>query len=98
MGPAVLPASRFLAGFVIAGKRSPQECGLAGKLEDGRAHAQALLPVVQAAFAEPNPAVFKGVLHAQGRIATPDLRAPMTNASAGAIRRCLDAVERGAHP
>ena len=59
------------------------ECGLAGKLEDGRAHAEALLPVVRAGFAEPNPAVFKGVLHAQGRIATPDLRLPMTNASAG---------------
>lgn len=69
------------------------ECGLAGKLDDGRAHAEALLPMVKAAFAEPNPAVFKGVLHAQGRIATPDLRAPMTNASPGAVERCLAAVE-----
>ena len=68
------------------------ECGLAGKLDDGRAHAEALLPVVQAGFAEPNPAVWKGVLHAQGRIATPDLRAPMTNASAAAIERCLAAI------
>ena len=63
------------------------ECGLAGKIDDGRAHAEALLPVVQAAFAEPNPAVFKGVLHAQGRIATPDVRLPLTNASTGAGRR-----------
>lgn len=70
------------------------ECGLAGKIEDGRGHAEALLPVVRAGFAEPNPAVFKGVLHAQGRIATPDLRAPMTNASQAAIDRCLAAVER----
>lgn len=69
------------------------ECGLTGKLEDGRAHAEALLPVVRAAFAEPNPAVFKGVLHAQGRIATPDVRPPLTNASAGAVERCLAAVE-----
>lgn len=69
------------------------ECGLTGKLEDGRAHAEALLPVVRAAFAEPNPAVFKGVLHAQGRIATPDVRAPLTNASAAAVERCLAAVE-----
>jgi 4-hydroxy-tetrahydrodipicolinate synthase len=68
------------------------ECGLAGKLDDGRAHAEALLPVVQAGFAEPNPCVWKGVLHAQGRIASPDLRAPMTNASAGAIERCLAAI------
>src|SRR5207237_7373962 len=47
------------------------ECGLAGKLEDGRAHAEALLGVVQTGFVEPNPAVFKGVLHAQGRIDSP---------------------------
>jgi 4-hydroxy-tetrahydrodipicolinate synthase len=70
------------------------ECGIAGKLDDGRAHAAALLPVVEAGFAEPNPAVWKGVLHAQGRIATPDLRLPMTNASPAAIDRCLDAIAR----
>jgi 4-hydroxy-tetrahydrodipicolinate synthase len=69
------------------------ECGLAGKIEDGRAHAEALLPVVRAAYVEPNPSVFKGVLHAQGRIATPDLRLPMTNASPGAVEACLAAVE-----
>jgi 4-hydroxy-tetrahydrodipicolinate synthase len=73
------------------------ECGAAGKQEDGRAHAEALLPVVRAGFAEPNPAVFKGVLHAQGRIATPDLRAPMTNAAAAAIERCLEAIQRASH-
>jgi len=67
-------------------------CALAGKVDDGRAHAEALIPVVQAGFAEPNPAVFKGVLHAQGRIATADVRAPMTNASAGAVERCLAAI------
>ena len=59
------------------------ECGLAGKVDDGRAHAEALLPVVQACFAEPNPAVFKGVLHAQGRIPTPDVRLPLVAASSG---------------
>jgi 4-hydroxy-tetrahydrodipicolinate synthase len=70
------------------------ECGLGGKLDDGRAHAEALLPVVRAGFAEPNPAVFKGVLHAQGRIATPDLRGPMTNASTAAVDGCLEAIDR----
>src|SRR5207245_426281 len=39
------------------------ECALAGKLDDGRVHAEALLPMIQAGFSEPNPAVFKGVLH-----------------------------------
>jgi 4-hydroxy-tetrahydrodipicolinate synthase len=74
------------------------ECGLAGKIEDGRAHAEALLPVVRAAYADPNPAIFKGVLHAQGRIATPDVRLPLTNGSAEGIRRCLDAVGDATRP
>jgi 4-hydroxy-tetrahydrodipicolinate synthase len=69
------------------------ECALAGKLEDGRHHAEALLPVIETAFAEPNPAVFKGVLHAQGRINTPDVRMPLANASTASIDRCLAAIE-----
>ena len=73
------------------------ECALAGKLDDGRAHAEALLPMIQAGFSEPNPAVFKGVLHAQGRIATPDVRMPLANASAAAIERCLAAVANASH-
>jgi 4-hydroxy-tetrahydrodipicolinate synthase len=68
------------------------ECGIAGKLDDGRAHAAAVLPVVEAGFAEPNPAVWKGILHAQGRIATPNLRLPMTNASQGAVDRAMRAI------
>jgi 4-hydroxy-tetrahydrodipicolinate synthase len=69
------------------------DCGLAGKVDDGRAHAEALLPVVEACFAEPNPSVFKGVLHAQGRIPTPDVRLPLVAASQGAIDRAVAAVE-----
>ncbi len=68
------------------------ECGLAGKVEEGRAHAEALLPVVQSLFTEPNPAVFKGVLHAQGRIPTPDVRLPLMNASAATVDAALAAV------
>ena len=68
------------------------ECGLAGKVDDGRAHAEALLPVVEAGFAEPNPAVFKGVLHAQGRIPTPDVRLPLVNASDASVQAALAAV------
>jgi 4-hydroxy-tetrahydrodipicolinate synthase len=70
------------------------ECGLAGKLDDGRAHAEALLGVVQAGFVEPNPAVFKGVLHAQGRIASPALRLPMTAAAHSSVEECLAAIAR----
>jgi 4-hydroxy-tetrahydrodipicolinate synthase len=69
------------------------ECGLAGKLEEGRALARALLPVAKGLFAEPNPAVIKGVLHAQGLIPTPDLRLPMTAASPGAVEAALAAIE-----
>jgi 4-hydroxy-tetrahydrodipicolinate synthase len=68
------------------------ECGLAGKVDDGRAHAEALLPVVQACFAEPNPSVFKGVLHAQGRIPTPSVRLPLVDASAPAVGAALAAI------
>jgi 4-hydroxy-tetrahydrodipicolinate synthase len=73
------------------------DCALAGKIDDGRAHSEALLPMIQAGFSEPNPAVFKGVLHAQGRIAAPDVRMPLANASAAAIERCLTAVSNASH-
>lgn len=73
------------------------ECGLAGKIEDGRAHSEALLPIAISGFTEPNPAVFKGALHAQGRIATPDLRLPLTNASAASVDRLLEAIARASH-
>lgn len=68
------------------------DCGLAGKLEEGRALAEALLPLVKRLFAEPNPAVIKGVLHAQGRIPTPDLRLPMTAATAAAVDAAMAAL------
>ena len=70
------------------------ECGLHGKVDDGRRHAEALLDVVRVGFGEPNPAVFKAALHAQGRIPTPDVRAPMTNASAAATERLLQSIAR----
>jgi 4-hydroxy-tetrahydrodipicolinate synthase len=71
--------------------------GLAGRVADARARAEALLPVVLALFAEPNPAVIKGVLHAQGRLPTPDVRMPLTNASKSAVDDALAAIT-GATP
>ncbi|HEX6312257.1 MAG TPA: dihydrodipicolinate synthase family protein [Acidimicrobiia bacterium] len=70
------------------------ECGLAAKVDEGRVHAEALLPLTQSLFSEPNPAVFKGVLHAQGRIPTPDVRLPLVNASDAAVQRALDDIAR----
>jgi 4-hydroxy-tetrahydrodipicolinate synthase len=68
------------------------DCALTGKVEDARVHHEKLLKVITTGFAEPNPAIWKGVLHKQGRIATLDVRAPMTNASEAAIERCLAAI------
>jgi 4-hydroxy-tetrahydrodipicolinate synthase len=42
-----------------------------------------------ALFAEPNPAVIKGVLHAQGKIPSPAVRLPLLAARAGTVRSAL---------
>jgi len=58
-----------------------------GRLDEARAHAEALLALVLALFAEPSPAVLKALLHEDGRIATPALRMPLQGASAAALER-----------
>jgi 4-hydroxy-tetrahydrodipicolinate synthase len=65
------------------------EHGLAGEVAPGRAHAEALLPLVRALFAEPSPAVIKALLHTEGRIPTPDVRMPLSNASAAVVEQAL---------
>jgi 4-hydroxy-tetrahydrodipicolinate synthase len=72
--------------------------GAAGRVAAGRAHAEALLGLIGALFAEPNPAVIKALLHAEGRIPTPDVRMPLTPASRGALataQRALAAARQG---
>ncbi len=64
--------------------------GLAGEVAPGRKHAEALLPLIRALFAEPSPAVIKALLHAAGRIPTPDVRMPLSNATATAVKRALE--------
>lgn len=56
--------------------------------ETGRARAlgHALGALSAALFAEPSPTVLKGVLHAQGRIPTPDVRLPLLPAGDASIR------------
>ncbi|WP_030239840.1 dihydrodipicolinate synthase family protein [Streptomyces sp. NRRL S-350] len=49
----------------------------AGDVDRARALGHRLTGLALAAFAAPNPAVTKGVLHAQGRIPTPDVRLPL---------------------
>jgi 4-hydroxy-tetrahydrodipicolinate synthase len=67
---------------------------MAAEIAEARAHAEALLPLVLALFAEPSPAVLKGVLHAAGRIACADVRMPLSAASPGAVQRAVAASER----
>jgi 4-hydroxy-tetrahydrodipicolinate synthase len=66
--------------------------GAEGRVAEGRAHAEALLPLVRALFAEPSPAVIKAALHAEGRIPTPHVRMPLADASPDATTRALAAL------
>src|SRR2546423_1640249 len=69
------------------------DCGLRGDVTEGRRHAEALLPVTRALFAEPSPAVIKAALHAEGRIPTPHVRMPLADASAESLEQAQRAVE-----
>lgn len=55
-----------------------------------RALGHRLAGLALALFAEPNPTVIKGVLHAQGRIPTAAVRLPLLPAAAGSVRAALD--------
>jgi 4-hydroxy-tetrahydrodipicolinate synthase len=48
-----------------------------GKAARARALGHRLVPLSAALFAEPNPVVIKGVLHAQGKIPSPAVRLPL---------------------
>lgn len=65
------------------------EAWRAGDVARARPLGHALARLSAAAFAEPNPAVVKGVLHAQGRIPTPDVRLPLLPASPQAVTSTL---------
>ena len=69
------------------------DAGLRGDVAAGRSHAEALLPLVQALFAEPSPAVIKAVLHAQGRIPTASVRMPLGDASEAGAQRAWQALQ-----
>ena len=67
------------------------DAALGGDVATARTHAADLLPLVVALFAEPSPAVLKAILHAEGRIATPNVRMPLALASPGAAAAGLAA-------
>lgn len=65
-----------------------------GDAQAARALGHPLSRLAAAAFAEPNPTVIKGVLHAQGRIPTPDVRLPLLPASTAVVTAALNRVGR----
>ncbi|MGA4837696.1 dihydrodipicolinate synthase family protein [Streptomyces sp. G45] len=69
-----------------------------GSAAPARALGAELARLSAALFAEPNPTVVKGVLHAQGRIPSPAVRLPLLAASPGAVRRAAPMASGGAGP
>ncbi|NUS04412.1 MAG: 4-hydroxy-tetrahydrodipicolinate synthase [Nonomuraea sp.] len=68
----------------------------AGDVAAARPLGHRLARVSRALFAEPNPTVLKGLLHARGLIPTPDVRLPLLPASADAVSQAdLVAVHPG---
>jgi 4-hydroxy-tetrahydrodipicolinate synthase len=60
-----------------------------GQLEEARELGHRLAPLSAALFAEPNPIVIKGALHAQGRIPSPAVRLPLLPAARDTVRAAL---------
>ncbi|GAA0656238.1 4-hydroxy-tetrahydrodipicolinate synthase [Kitasatospora atroaurantiaca] len=61
-----------------------------GDAEHARALGHRLAAMAGAAFAEPNPTVIKGVLHAQGRIPSPAVRLPLLPAGRASVDHALE--------
>src|SRR5262249_17767490 len=61
----------------------------AGEVSRARRLGHRLAGLCAALFAEPNPAVIKAALHAQGRIPSPAVRLPLLAASPSATRAAV---------
>ncbi|MGW6913179.1 dihydrodipicolinate synthase family protein [Kitasatospora sp. NPDC054939] len=84
--PGGILASAHLATARFAELAAAWEAGDAPR---ARALGHRLTALAGAAFAAPNPAVTKGVLHALGRIPTPDVRLPLLPAGAPEVAAAL---------
>jgi 4-hydroxy-tetrahydrodipicolinate synthase len=78
--------------------RTPDWVAMVDAAREGQAHTareyhKRLLPLVEACFAEPSPAVLKAVLHATAEIPTPCLRLPFLPASDASLQRALAAQQ-----
>jgi 4-hydroxy-tetrahydrodipicolinate synthase len=60
-----------------------------GKAVQARELGHRLVPLSAALFAEPNPVVIKGVLHAQGKIPSPAVRLPLLPARDDTVRAVM---------
>ncbi|MDJ0379891.1 dihydrodipicolinate synthase family protein [Streptomyces sp. G-G2] len=69
-----------------------------GDVPRARALGHTLARLSAALFSEPNPAVVKGVLHAQGRIPTPYVRLPLLPAASTTVEEALLRVAEVAAP
>lgn len=69
------------------------EAAFANDVDRASALAEALLPIVDAGFAEPSPAVWKGAMHRLGELPSDTLRRPMTSASDISVSRLIRCVE-----
>ncbi|RJL32443.1 dihydrodipicolinate synthase family protein [Bailinhaonella thermotolerans] len=92
--PAMLALGAPGAVLATANLRPGAFADLAGAWRDGDAErarrlGNALTRLAAAAFAEPNPTVIKGVLHAEGRIPTPDVRLPLLPAHPDSVAAAL---------
>jgi 4-hydroxy-tetrahydrodipicolinate synthase len=65
-----------------------------GKIAQARELGHRLAPVSAALFAEPNPVVIKGVLHAQGKIPSPAVRLPLLPARRDTVRAAMNLLDR----
>lgn len=63
-----------------------------GDAAAARALGHRLAPLSLRLFAEPNPTVIKGVLHARGEIPTPDVRLPLLPAAPESVAAALSAA------
>ncbi|MEV0449401.1 dihydrodipicolinate synthase family protein [Streptomyces sp. NPDC050600] len=72
------------------------EAWRAGDTVCARALGHRLAGLSSLLFAEPNPTVIKGVLHAQGRIPTPDVRLPLLPAGEASVAAALRELEEPA--
>jgi 4-hydroxy-tetrahydrodipicolinate synthase len=66
----------------------------AGDVARARPLGHRLAGLAAALFAEPNPAVIKGVLYAQGRIPSPAVRLPLLPAGVESTEKALEAISK----